>query len=114
MPPSATRQAAAVWLKNRIYTCYYIDPIYQRSDQTPIPSSDREALRANLLPLLAKSPLRAITVQLANTVKNMVSRDFPEQWPSLVGDAKALLASSNVHDVAAGCVVVLEMLRAFR
>ncbi|EMD40235.1 hypothetical protein CERSUDRAFT_112428 [Gelatoporia subvermispora B] len=110
----ATRQAAAVYLKNRVYTSYYVDPEHQRPDQIPIPESDRNALKASLLPLLAASPSRAITVQLASTLKNIVSRDFPEQWPSLLGDVKGLLASNNIREVSAGCVATLEMVRAFR
>lgn len=97
-----------------MYTSYYVDPLYQRPDQVPIAASDREALRANLLALLSKSPSRGITVQLASTLKNMVSRDFPDQWPSLVEDVKRLLTSGNIHEVGAGCVVALEMVRAFR
>jgi importin-7 len=76
--------------------------------------ADRTALKSNILPLLASSPSRAITVQLASTLKTLISHDFPDKWPELLGSAKALLASSNIHEVGAGTVVVLEMIRAFR
>jgi importin-7 len=76
--------------------------------------TDRSALKSNILPLLAASPSRAITVQLASTLKTLISHDFPEKWPELLDSAKALLASSNIHEVGAGTVVVLEMVRAFR
>ncbi|KAI0337442.1 ARM repeat-containing protein [Trametopsis cervina] len=110
----ATRQAGVVYLKNRVYTSYFVDPTSPRPDQVPIPSSDRAALKSSLLPLLAASPSRAITVQLASTLKNIVARDFPDQWPSLLEDVKRLLASSNIREVVAGCVAALEMVRAFR
>ncbi|CDO69881.1 hypothetical protein BN946_scf184884.g40 [Trametes cinnabarina] len=110
-----TRQAAAVYLKNRVYSSYFVDQVStSRPDQTPIPLSDRNNLKASILPLLASSPSRAITVQLAGALKNVVARDFPEHWPSLVEDVKKLLASSNVNEVHAGCVAALEMVRAFR
>jgi len=55
-----------------------------------------------------------ITVQLASTLKTLISNDFPERWPELLDGAKALLTSNNIHEVGAGTVVVLEMVHAFR
>ncbi|KZT09181.1 ARM repeat-containing protein [Laetiporus sulphureus 93-53] len=110
----ATRQAAAVYLKNRVHTSYYIDPAQQRPEQIPLHDSDRTALKASLLPLLAVSPSKLITVQLANALKTIVMRDFPDQWPALLDDVKRLLTSHSVREVCAGCVVALEMVKAFR
>ncbi|KAH9949788.1 armadillo-type protein [Amylocystis lapponica] len=110
----ATRQAGAVYLKNRVYTSYFVDPARQRPDQTPIAASDRNALKSSLLPLIAASTSRSITVQLSSTLKNIVARDFPEEWPTLLDDVKRLLASSDIREVVAGCIATLEMVRAFR
>ncbi|KAI0688708.1 ARM repeat-containing protein [Cytidiella melzeri] len=110
----ATRQAGVVYLKNRVYTSYFVDPTSPRPDQVPIPQSDRTALKSSLLPLLAASPSRSISVQLASTLKNIVARDFPDQWPTLLDDVKRLLASSEIREVVAGCIASLEMVRAFR
>lgn len=103
-----------MYLKNRVYTSYFVDPTSPRPDQVPIAQSDRDALKSSILHVLAVSPSRAITVQLASTLKNIVARDFPEQWPGLLDDVKRLLASSNIREVVAGCVTALEMVRAFR
>lgn len=103
-----------MYLKNRVYTSYFVDPASPRPDQVPIAPSDRNALKSSVLQLLSVSPSRGITVQLASTLKNIVARDFPEQWPSLLDDVKRLLASSNIREVVAGCVASLEMVRAFR
>ena len=97
-----------------MYTSYFVDPASPRADQVPIAPSDRNALKNSVLRLLAVSPSRGITVQLASTLKNIVARDFPEQWPTLLDDVKRLLASSNIREVVAGCVASLEMVRAFR
>ncbi|KIP02790.1 hypothetical protein PHLGIDRAFT_95597 [Phlebiopsis gigantea 11061_1 CR5-6] len=110
----ATRQAGVVYLKNRVYTSYFVDPASPRADQVPIAASDRAALKSSLLHLLSASPSRSITVQLASTLKNIVARDFPDQWPTLLDDVKRLLASSEIREVVAGCVASLEMVRAFR
>ena len=111
---SATRQAISVWIKNRVASSYSIEPVRVGPDHRPISPADRSALKSNILPLLAASPSRVITVQLASTLKTLISNDFPERWPELLGGAKALLTSNNIREVGAGTVVVLEMVRAFR
>lgn len=112
--PSAIRQACAIWLKNRVHHSYGLESDTGRPDHKPIPPSDRIALKTHVLPLLANSPSKSITVQLAATLKTLVSHDFPEKWPELMDGAKHMLASSNIREVGAGCVVVLEMVKAFR
>ncbi|KAK0487807.1 armadillo-type protein [Armillaria novae-zelandiae] len=104
----ATRQACAVWVKNRVFT-HYSTEIKGGISQT-----DREALRANLLHLIAAAPSRSIGLQLANAVKHVISRDFPRKWPGLLDEIKRLLASSEIREVHAGCVAALETVRAFR
>ncbi|KAF8074028.1 armadillo-type protein [Lyophyllum atratum] len=111
----ATRQACSVWLKNRVQSLYALDPTSnRRPDQGIIAASDREALRSHILLLLAASPSRSITLQLAHTLKSIVAHDFPERWPGLLEEIKRLLSSSNIREVHAGCVAVLEAVRAFR
>ncbi|KAF4617901.1 hypothetical protein D9613_006252 [Agrocybe pediades] len=109
----ATRQACSVWLKNRVHNSYALE-VARRPDQTVIVASEREALRINILPLLAASPSRSISLQLANCLKSIVAHDFPHNWNVLVHEIKRLLTSSNVREVHAGCVATLEAVRAFR
>ena len=111
---SATRQAVSVWVKNRVASAYSLEPTPPGPNYKPILPTDRAALKSNILPLLATSPSRVITVQLASTLKTLISHDFPERWPELLDGVKALLASNNIREVGAGTVVVLEMVRAFR
>lgn len=114
-PYSATRQACSVFLKNRVANSYALDPARAHPDnRNPIAPSDRAALKSSVLPLLSESPSRAITVQLASTLKTLVSHDFPDRWPELMPNAKQMLASTNIRELGAGCIVVLEMIRAFR
>ena len=112
---SATRQACAVYLKNRVATSYFIaDPPRTRPDQAPIAQSDRDALKSSILKLLAASPSRSITGQLSTTLKTLVAHDFPEHWPALLNEVKALLTSNEIREVGAGCVATVEVIRAFR
>ncbi|KAF8625982.1 hypothetical protein AX17_006706 [Amanita inopinata Kibby_2008] len=110
----ATRQACSVWLKNRVQSCYALDTTNRRPDLSPVPVPDREAMRANILPLLAASPSRSITVQLASTIKSVVAHDFPDNWSNLLEDVKRMLTSSEIREVHAACVTTVEAIRAFR
>ncbi|KAJ7464732.1 armadillo-type protein [Mycena galericulata] len=110
----ATRQACSVWVKNRVHNTYTLDATTRRPDQALVASPDREALRNGILPLLASSPSRSITVQLASTLKTLVAHDFPDRWPSLIDAIKGLLTSGDIRHVHAGCVASLEAVRAFR
>lgn len=110
----ATRQACSVYLKNRVHTSYFIEPSRQRPEQTPIAQSDRDALKSSILRLLAASPSRAITLQLAATLKSLILYDFPDTWADLLENVKALLNSGDIREVGAGCVAALECVRAFR
>ncbi|KAF8215061.1 armadillo-type protein [Mycena galopus ATCC 62051] len=110
----ATRQACTVWMKNRVHANYTLDAATRRPDQALVANSDREALRASILPMLAASPSRAITVQLASTLKTIVAHDFPDRWPGLIAAIKQLLTSNDIRQVHAGCVAALESVRAFR
>ncbi|KAF7314790.1 Importin N-terminal domain-containing protein [Mycena kentingensis (nom. inval.)] len=113
----ANRQACAVWLKNRVYHSYALDANSppRRSNHGLIATQDRESLRANILPLLAASPSRSISLQLANALKTMIAQDYPTaRWPGLIEAIKGLLTSGNINHVHAGCVAALESVRAFR
>jgi importin-7 len=106
-----------VYLKNRIYTSYSVDldaPPRSTPGSGPIAPSDKEAIKRSLLPLLSSSPSRGITLQLSHALKNVVARDFPEQWPTLLNDVKQMLGSGNIREIASGCVAALEIVRAFR
>ncbi|KAJ7214009.1 armadillo-type protein [Mycena pura] len=110
----ATRQACSVWVKNRVHANYALSAANRRPDQPLVATSDRTALKANILPLLAASPSRSITVQLASALKTIVAHDFPERWPGLIDAIRQLLTSGDIRHVHAGCVASLEAVRAFR
>lgn len=114
---SATRQAAAVYLKNRVHKTYTVETTAGRASNAnlvPIPKSDKDAVKAGLLPLLVQCPSKVIALQLANTLRTVVSHDFPERWPELAAAVKTLLSSSNLREINAGCVAILEVTKVFR
>jgi importin-7 len=44
----------------------------------------------------------------------MISNDFPAQWPGLLENVQRLLTSSETREMMAGCVALLEIVKAFR
>lgn len=106
----SVRQAIIVFIKNSARKSY----IPPRPDIPALAQVDKEALKANILPLLAASPNRSITVQLSAILKDLVAADYPNQWPGFIGNVKALLLSNDIHQVQAGCFASLEAVRAFR
>jgi importin-7 len=55
-----------------------------------------------------------VTVQLGSTLKTLVARDYPENWPGFLVSVKGLLGSGDIREVGAGCVASLEVVKAFR
>ncbi|KAF9257153.1 ARM repeat-containing protein [Marasmius fiardii PR-910] len=110
----ATRQACSVWVKNRVASHYSLETPTGRPDRSPLPQSDKNAIRSNILQLISQSPSRSISLQLASALKNIISQDFPDKWPGLLDDIKSLLGSSEIRQVHAGCVAALETVKAFR
>ncbi|TFK27591.1 ARM repeat-containing protein [Coprinopsis marcescibilis] len=109
----ATRQACAVWLKNRVYKVYSVE-VDKRPEAPFIVETDRDALRINILHLLASAQTRAITTQLGTILKTIIAHDFPEKWPGFIDQVKQLLESSNIGEVHAGCIAALEAVKAFK
>ncbi|KAF5311710.1 hypothetical protein D9611_009470 [Ephemerocybe angulata] len=110
----ATRQACAVWLKNRVWKTYAVE-VDRRPEGQYIANSDREALRNSILHLLATSPSRSVATQLGTALKSIIAHDFPAQkWPGLLPQIKQLLQSGSVQEVHAGCIAALEAIKAFK
>ncbi len=108
---SATRQAAALFLKNRVSRVYSLE--HPRNEWAPISINDKNALKAAILPLIVASPPRLRT-NLTPALRSMIAHDFPEQWPTLMDNIRALLSSSNVQEVLTGCLALLEIMKSFR
>jgi importin-7 len=108
------RQACAVWLKNRVERAYVVGPESAKADQTPVSPSDRAALKSGLLQLLVSATSRPLRVQLANVLRSIIFRDFPEEWPGYLENVVALLSSQNPQEVYVGLMATVEPIKAFR
>ncbi|KAG8955960.1 hypothetical protein FRC04_006408 [Tulasnella sp. 424] len=103
-----TRQAMVVWLKNRVVNGYAKD------SSTPIPASDRVAVKHGIVPLLIAAPARGIRVQFAAIVKAIINEDFPDQWPELLPTTASLLTSEDLAAVYGGLLIILEIVKSYK
>lgn len=86
----------------------------QKADAAPVAPSDRAALKSGLLQLLVSATNRPLRVQLANVLRSIISRDFPDEWPNYVEHTVALLSSQSPQEVFVGLIATVEPIKAFR
>lgn len=102
------RLAASIYLKNRIKSSWraplpasqYSAPSSSKPPAyTPIPPSDRQSLKTNLLPLLAalaSDPASsAVKAQVAETLGKVVDVDYPDEWPGLMDEVLGMLGGDE-------------------
>lgn len=121
------RLAAAIYLKNRIQSSWRIPlnpselhapPTTKATPYTAIPPSDRQALKSNILPLLAAlakdEASAAVKLQVTAVLAKIVDCDYTKgDWPGLVEEAGALLGGGE-GEIEAGLRATVEILRGFR
>ena len=107
---AANTTTASVYLKNRITKRWASDD----PDKTrPIPDSEKETIKARLLPILRSShnPSRA---QLIAVLQKILHYDFPEKWPDFLQATTALLNTQDVASVFVGLQCLLAICRVYR
>ncbi|KDN41225.1 ARM repeat-containing protein [Tilletiaria anomala UBC 951] len=113
----AVRQAAAIYVKNRVRRGWDVSRGQRAggaSSSSAIASSDRSALKAGMLPALARAPER-LRMHITTTLLSMVATDFPAQWPELMSEIGNYISSTDdAASVHAGIRALLEVVKAFR
>ncbi|GJN87375.1 hypothetical protein Rhopal_000324-T1 [Rhodotorula paludigena] len=125
------RLAAAIYLKNRIKSSWraplepspYASPASvaaasRSSTFVEIPPADRQSVKANLIPLYAALAGDAVDSakvkeQVGEALSRVIECDFPEQWPTLVDEVKAMLAGDQ-GQVEAGLRATMEVFNSMR
>jgi importin-7 len=108
---SSVRQAAAIYVKNRVIWAWSMDP--ERNNTTPIAQSDRVALKQNMLHALVIVP-PLLKNQLKTALGTMITADFPHAWPGLLETVVVSLNSDNEPQLEAGLLALIEIFRAYR
>lgn len=103
-----------MFLKNRVVRAWNVDPAHPRADAAPIPPSDRAFIKSNILALLVAAGTRPLRVQIAASLKTIITYDFPAEWPTLLDDILALLHSGDERSIYGGCFALLELVKSAR
>lgn len=111
---SAVRQACSVFLKNRVIRAWHVDASNPRVDAAPIPEPDRVFIKSHVLALLVTANSRPLRVQVASSLKTIITHDFPENWPTLLDDILTLLNSGDQRSIYGGCFALLELVKSMR
>ena len=115
------RLAASIYLKNRITSSWRVPtsttPSHLGKGYTPIPPSDRQALKTNILPLLAALAADAesaqVKAQVAAVLSKVVDNDYPDNWPGLMDETMVLLGGSE-GQIEAGLRATVEVFSCLR
>ncbi|EEB08535.1 karyopherin [Schizosaccharomyces japonicus yFS275] len=107
----STRQAAVIYLKNRIARSW--SSAKDAASPLDIPEDKKAIFRQNLLPVLLQSPVstRSHLMAILNII---LSTDFPDQWPSFVEFTANLVQSSDAREIYAGLICMHELAKVYR
>ncbi|KAF9570176.1 hypothetical protein EC968_002115 [Mortierella alpina] len=105
------RQAASIYFKNAIRRYWF------ESEGAPahlnISVADKEAIKANILQLLASAPT-LIRTQLITVLGTILSNDFPAKFPGYLDTVQTLLQSQDPKIVFVGLIALKEVLRVYK
>lgn len=112
------RQAAAIWVKNRVRRGWDVSatsaaplpPSAAGGTGAPIADADKALLREALLPALATLPPR-LRVHAMSTLYHTVPDNFVQEWPQLLPSIVETLNSNNPVLVGAGARALLVLCR---
>ncbi|KAG0306184.1 hypothetical protein BGZ98_002842 [Dissophora globulifera] len=105
------RQAASIYFKNAVKRYWF------ETEATPahlkISPSDKEAIKGNILQLLASTPA-VVRTQLLTVLGVILSNDFPANYPSYLGLVQNLLQSQEPKTVFVGLLALKELTRVYK
>lgn len=133
-PP--VRQAAAVYLKNRISrswsTPYSINgssgssavPRTSNGNMSsnstsptnivPLADADKVTIKQNILHVLVETPQQNVKVQLKTCLGTIIAEDFPEKWEELMHQSIQCIQSGHENQIEGGLLALIEILKIYR
>ncbi|KAE8222862.1 hypothetical protein CF319_g4012 [Tilletia indica] len=117
----SVRQAASIYLKNRVMSSWDPEIVEKRAtlpsrvgpSSGAIPASDCQTIRAGILPALMQAP-PVIRSQISPALRAIIVCDYPKQWPDLLQTVLQMLSTEDPQTLFAGLSALLEAIRAFR
>jgi len=104
----AMRQAASIHFKNLVAKGW----APRRENEPRLHEEDKVTCRENVLEALIQSPDQ-VRSQLTECVKVIVSSDYPERWPALLGTLQGYLATDDVPRVTGAVQVIMLLCRKY-
>jgi hypothetical protein len=133
-PP--VRQAAAVYLKNRISrswsTPYSVNGSSGSSavagtsngnmssnptsptNIVPLADADKVTIKQNILHVLVETPQQNVKVQLKTCLGTIIAEDFPEKWEELMHQSLQCIQSGHENQIEGGLLALIEILKIYR
>lgn len=53
-------------------------------------------------------------VQLAASLNNILTSDFPEKWPTFINELESFMISDEIHIVHVGLIALREVVKVFQ
>ncbi|CAG8569447.1 9240_t:CDS:10 [Ambispora leptoticha] len=107
------RQAIAIYLKNRIRKSWNTDSETQSSSAIPISKDDRETFKRMILQILVNTQ-NVVRIQLLECLNNVLTYDFPENWPDYMNQVHSLVASNDPRVVYIGLLSLFQVVKVFQ
>lgn len=133
-PP--VRQAAAVYLKNRIsrsWTAPYpgegsttingagsstsgtpTGATHSPTNIVPLAEADKITIKQNILRVLVETPAQNVKVQLKTCLGTIIAEDFPEKWEELMHQTVSCIQSGDENHIEGGLLALIEILKIYR
>lgn len=137
-PP--VRQAAAVYLKNRISRSWSAphhqggeggstaagtsssasasgtptSSTHSPSNVIPLAEADKITIKQNILRVLVETPAQNVKVQLKTCLGVIIAEDFPEKWDELMHQTVACIQSGHENHIEGGLLALIEILKIYR
>lgn len=133
-PP--VRQAAAVYLKNRISRSWSApyqgeghlasssgststsgtptSSTHSPTNVIPLAESDKITIKQNILRVLVETPAQNVKVQLKTCLGTIIAEDFPEKWDELMHQTISCIQSGHENHIEGGLLALIEILKIYR
>lgn len=138
-PP--VRQAAAVYLKNRISRSWSApyqqgaeggstaaagsssggstsgtptSSTHSPSNVIPLAEADKITIKQNILRVLVETPAQNVKVQLKTCLGVIIAEDFPEKWDELMHQTVSCIQSGHENHIEGGLLALIEILKIYR
>ncbi|CAG8478067.1 8378_t:CDS:10, partial [Cetraspora pellucida] len=107
-----TRQAIAIYLKNRIRSSWVSDEP-STANFVSINQQDRDEFKKNILHILLAVP-NAVRIQLLDPLSRVLDNDYPHNWPDYLNQVDALLTSGDPRTAYIGLLALQQVVKAYQ